>query len=334
MTRLDPTQAEGHAALEAVLVRGGAFRVAVERVIPLSGGASSATYAVDAVRGGAPWPLILQCAALEAGTLARSTQAALQMRAGARGVAVAPVVAVLAPDDRLGDGFVMERIEGESLAPRWLRLPEYAAAREAMTAQCAAALARLHAIPIAEVADLELAPSSPAASREALYQGYRSYGVDVPVFDLAFAWCAERLPDEPASAVVHGDFRSGNFIVGPEGLRAVLDWELAHLGHPLMDLAWLCCGTWRFGQWRLPVGGFGRREELIAAYEAAGGRRVDRPLLAALELFASLRWGVMCLQMAHAHLSGALPSVERAAIGRRVSETEADILHILKHGEV
>jgi hypothetical protein len=42
----------------------------------------------------------------------------------------------------------------------------------------------------------------------------------------------------------------------------------------------------------------------------------------------------MCLQMAQAHLSGARRSVELAAIGRRVSETEIDILHILKHGEV
>jgi aminoglycoside phosphotransferase (APT) family kinase protein len=166
-----------------------------------------------------------------------------------------------------------------------------------------------------------------------MYELYRGFGVDIPVFDLGFGWAMERMPTDRPSALVHGDFRSGNFIVGPDGLRAILDWELAHLGHPMEDIGWLCTNTWRFGEWRHPVGGFGHREPFYAAYEAAGGR-IDRDLVRLFELWGSLRWGVMCLQMAHAHLSGARRSVELAAIGRRVSETEIDILHILKHGEV
>ncbi len=322
--------------LAIVLGRAAGPTVEVSRVVALSGGAASLTFAVDATRDGALWPLIFQrgaSAEASVGALSKSVQARLQMRAREAGLPVAEVVAVLTPDDGLGDGFVMERIEGESLAPKWLRLAEYAQAREAMVAQCATALARLHSIPLATIGDLPLGGASLAEVREATFDLYRSFGVDVPVFDLAFAWLKERVPADPPSVLVHGDFRSGNFIVGAEGLRAVLDWELAHRGHPFEDIGWLCTNTWRFGEWRQPVGGFGTREAFFDAYEAAGGR-VDRGLAPVFELWGSLRWGVMCLQMADAHLSGARRSVELAAIGRRVSETEIDILHILKHGEV
>ncbi len=98
---------------------------------------------------------------------------------------------------------------------------------------------------------------------ERLFDHYRGFGVDEPVFDLAFAWLRERLPGAPPTVVCHGDFRSGNFIVGDAGLRAVLDWELAHLGDRHADLGWLCVNAWRFGQWRQPVGGFGDRAELV-----------------------------------------------------------------------
>lgn len=322
--------------LAALLTRAAGVLVEVTRAVALSGGAASLTFAVDAVRDGALWPLIFQRgAAGEAavGAMSKAVQARLQMRAHAAGLPVAEVVAIAEPDDGLGDGFVMARIDGETLAPKWLRLPEFVGARGAMVAQTATALARLHAIPIAEFADLPLAAASPADSRSAMFELYRSFGVEVPVFDLGFAWLAERVPADPPSVLVHGDFRSGNFIVGHDGLRAVLDWELAHLGHPMADIGWLCTNTWRFGEWRSPVGGFGARAAFYDAYEAAGGR-ADRALAPVFELWGSLRWGVMCLQMAASHLTGARRSVELAAIGRRVSETEADILHILKHGEV
>jgi aminoglycoside phosphotransferase (APT) family kinase protein len=322
--------------LTALLARAVDADVAVARVTALSGGAASLTFAVDATRDGAPWPLIFQRGAsgeAAVGAMPKALQAQLQVRARAAGLPVAEVVAIAAPDDGVGDGFVMARIDGESLAPKWLRLPDYAAARAAMVDQCATALARLHAIPMGEFADLPLSSASPADARAAMFDLYRGFGVDVPVFDLAFAWLRERLPADAPSVLVHGDFRSGNFIVGPEGLRAVLDWELAHLGHPMADIGWLCTNTWRFGEWRLPVGGFGERAAFFDAYAAAGGR-ADRTLAPVFELWGSLRWGVMCLQMAAAHLSGARRSVELAAIGRRVSETEADILHILKHGGI
>lgn len=92
---------------------------------------------------------------------------------------------------------------------------------------------------------------------------------------------------------MHGDFRNGNLIIGAEGVRAVLDWELAHLGDPMEDLGWVCVNSWRFGEIDKPVGGFGSREELFAGYEAAG-RKVDPARVKFWEVMGTLRWGIMC----------------------------------------
>ena len=136
-------------------------------------------------------------------------------------------------------------------------------------------------------------------------------------------------PPPPRDPVlVHGDFRLGNLIVGPEGLRAVLDWELTHVGNPAEDLGWLCVKAWRFGAGP-PVAGLGSREELLAAYRAAGGPDISLAELRWWEILGTLRWGVICLTQAWAHLSGAHRSVELAAIGRRVCEQEWDLLLLL-----
>jgi hypothetical protein len=108
----------------------------------------------------------------------------------------------------------------------------------------------------------------------------------------------------------------------------VLDWELAHLGDPLEDLGWLCVKAWRFGVDR-PVGGFGDYDDLVAAYEAAGGAAVDRDALRWWEAVGTLKWGIMCILQANAHTSGLVRSVELAAIGRRVCENEWDLLELL-----
>jgi aminoglycoside phosphotransferase (APT) family kinase protein len=320
------------AAVAAVLARAGQAADVVS-ITALSGGAASATYAVEAVRGGVPWRLILQRAPA-ASAFPKADQAALQMLAGAHGIPVAPVAAVLALEDGLGEGFVMERIAGEALAPKWLRLPEYAQARAALTGQCAVVLARLHGLSPTLVDGLQLPTGRIDEQHAAMFARYRQFQVDSPVFDLAFAWLAERCGAAEPRSIVHGDFRSGNFLIDESGLAAVLDWELAHLGEGAEDLGWLCVNAWRFGVWQRPVGGFGEREALYEAYAAAGGCHVDRARAHMWEVWGTLRWGLACLQLADDHVSGRVRSVERAAIGRRVSEVELDLLHLIRFGDI
>jgi hypothetical protein len=149
------------------------------------------------------------------------------------------------------------------------------------------------------------------------------------VFELALDWLTVNPPPAREPVLLHGDFRLGNLIVGPEGLRAVLDWELTHLGNPAEDLGWLCVKAWRFGAAR-PVAGVGSREELLAEYRAAGGADIGPDELRWWEVLGTLRWGVICLSQAWTHLSGEHRSVELAAIGRRVCEQEWDLLLLLE----
>ena len=254
-----------------------------------------------------------------------AAEAGLIRAAAAEGVPVADVVAT---GDGEGDGLggpwvVARRVDGETIPRRILRDDDFAVARSALTAQCGAALAAIHRVDPERVTGLE--------ETDQLHQ-FREL-VDVldqphPAFELGFRWLEANRPPPSGRSVVHGDFRNGNLIVGPDGLRAVLDWELAHLGDPLEDLGWLCVRAWRFGG-PGPVGGFGEREELYAAYEAAGGRPVDPDVARWWEVLGTLKWGVMCIIQTATHLTGQTRSVELAAIGRRVCENEYDLLTLI-----
>jgi aminoglycoside phosphotransferase (APT) family kinase protein len=304
---------------------------AVEGLTRLSGGASQETWSFDARTDAGPLPLVLRrrpggAAAGGAGALAVAleTEAALLGLAAEAGVPVPAVRALLEPGDALGSGYLMDRLEGETIPRRILRDDAFAAVRPRLARQCGEILARIHAVPPARLPELPLAPA------DVQLREYRAVhdaaGEPHPVFELAFGWIAARLPPPPEPALVHGDFRNGNLLVGPDGVRGVLDWEIAHRGDPMEDLGWICVSSWRFGGIDLPVGGFGTREDLFAGYEAAGGRRVDPERVRFWEIVGTLKWGIMCTMMYQIFRSGVDRSVERAAIGRRVSETEIDLL--------
>ncbi len=150
------------------------------------------------------------------------------------------------------------------------------------------------------------------------------------MFELAFRWLRQRLPDAAHRTLVHGDYRIGNVMFGPEGTRAILDWELSHIGDPAEDLGWLCVRAWRFGNDDLPVGGIGRRETLLAAYRDAGGAPISAERVRFWEVFGNLKWAIICIAQAKTHLDGLVKSVELASLGRRTAETELELLELIK----
>ncbi|NMD24705.1 MAG: phosphotransferase family protein, partial [Actinobacteria bacterium] len=196
--------------------------------------------------------------------------------------------------------------------------------REVLPAQLGAALAQVHAVDTTGLSSLPTADQV-RQYREALDQ----MGQPHPAFELAFKWLEVNRPAVGAPVLVHGDFRLGNVIVGDDGLRAVIDWELAHLGDPMEDLGWLCVKAWRFGS-SLPVAGVGEYRQLFEAYEAAGGGAVDPDVVRWWEVLGTLKWGVMCIMQANAHVAGLTRSHELAAIGRRVCENEHDLFLALE----
>jgi aminoglycoside phosphotransferase (APT) family kinase protein len=227
----------------------------------------------------------------------------------------------------LGAGFFMQHIEGEALGQRIVRGDAFADARPKLARQCGEILARIHGLPrpggLPQQNAIEIV--------DALERQHRLENWPRPVFELAFRWLREHAPAAAAATVVHGDFRNGNLLIGPDGVRAVLDWELAHAGDPMEDLGWICVNSWRFGAIDKPVGGFGSREDLYAGYEAAGGR-VNWDAARFWEVLGTLRWGVICTLSTIALREGLATGIERAMIARRASETELDLLDLLEAG--
>jgi aminoglycoside phosphotransferase (APT) family kinase protein len=243
------------------------------------------------------------------------------------GVPVPAIRYVLRAEDGLGAGFVMERLAGETLGRRIVRDARFAGARRVLARQCGQALARIHALPTTGLPALRLGGTQ--AELQFQVDLHRSHGVARPVFELALQWLRLHAPADASKPVlVHGDFRNGNLMVDEAGLVGVLDWELAHLGDPMEDLGWLCVNAWRFGCNDLPVGGFGTREELFEGYAAAGGQ-TDPQRVHYWEVLGTLKWGIVCESMFHAWLAGHERDVEKAAIGRRASESEIDLLALL-----
>jgi aminoglycoside phosphotransferase (APT) family kinase protein len=223
--------------------------------------------------------------------------------------------------DGVGSQYLlMDHVDGETIPRRVLRDPGFAEARAGLAAELGRVLARIHAIPLAELPELD--SGDPL---EQLRASHDAFDEPRPALELVLRWLAEHRPPPRRPGLVHGDFRNGNLMLGPEGLRAVLDWELAHLGDPVQDLGWLCVKAWRFGA-PAPVGGFGGRAELLDGYAEVAGWRPSEDELLWWEVYGTAHWAVICRQQAERHLGGTERSVEMAVLGRRVCESEHDAL--------
>jgi aminoglycoside phosphotransferase (APT) family kinase protein len=307
--------AELAAGLSGVL--GGAH---VSGLARLSGGASRETWRFEADGS----PLILQ-RQRDGAVRPMTTEVAVLRAAHEGGVAVPEVVVDGGASTALGNPFMVVRaVEGETIARKILRDDEFSAARARLTADIGTAMARLHSLPT------QSAPGLVEQDEVATYRRVLDdLGEPHPVFEVAFRWLEANRPASTERAIVHGDFRLGNVMVDGNGLVAVLDWELAHVGDPMEDLGWVCVKAWRFGGGN-PVAGLGTYDELFDAYEAAGRPRPDIDVVRWWEVLGTLKWGIMCITQAASHLNGLARSHELAAIGRRVCENEWDLIGLLK----
>jgi len=326
MTGRDPAMSEG---LRRVLARLDPRVQEVANLTRLSAGATNETWSLDAVRDAGVEPLILRRSAVGRGPGVLSLQAEARVLTAVHAcdVPVPAIRYVLAPEDGLGEGFLMERIAGATLPVKILRDPALASVRPQLASQLGSIAAAIQAVQLSRLPELPLLDAQ--RQLQHLHSQYAEQETARPVFDLAFRWLREHLPPAVAPVLVHGDYRHGNLIIGAQGVHAVLDWELAHVGDPAEDLAWMCIPPWRFGELDKPVGGLGMREELLAAHERASGRAIEKARLEWWDVLGSLRWGIMCADMPKWMRSGRDKSVERATISRRASESELDLLRLL-----
>ncbi|MGP6191526.1 MAG: phosphotransferase family protein [Vulcanimicrobiaceae bacterium] len=322
----------------------------VERLQLLAGGASQEAWAVDLAvdaavadsTAGERLQLVLRRdlgGVLTLVTLDRATEFAVISAAYAAGVPVPRPY--FKPGSIAGKpAFFMQRVSGEAVGRRVVTDPALAKARELLPAQLAQALAAIHRVDYrANGVESRLQHPRPSQSAIAveldrLYRELDEVDEPHPVLELALRRLVRDEPSGPARVtLVHGDFRIGNVLVADDGLRAVLDWEFAHVGDPYEDLGWFCVRAWRFGNDALEAGGITDRETWLREYERASGERVDRARVEYMELLGNVKWAVGASMQARRHLSGAEPSIELASLGRLCAEMEYEALRLLEAGE-
>jgi len=247
-----------------------------------------------------------------------------------KGVMVPKVLARLSADDGLGEGFVMAKMSGKALPQTLFRNKIYQSALEGLSKQCARELVSIHNIPTGDLPK-DLPRISPAHAITEIEQIHLEIGTQIPVFELAFAWLKANLPELNEPRLVHSDFRMGNLLVDETGLSLVLDWELAHMGDPIRDVAYMCTPSWRFGRYAKEAGGFAALEVWISDYEAAKGGPIDRERFNWWMVYNTLWWGVTCTSMGNAFRDKTVRTLERTIIGRRASEVEIDLLLLLRN---
>jgi len=318
--------------LQAALQRRFGTRARVENLNRPTVGGSNHTVLFDLVEGSSRRRLVLRA---ETYTAPGSPfiDPALQYRlmevAGRYGVPVPEGIFLLDGDDGLGRGFVMGHVEGETVPQRILREPRFAKVVARLPGDLGEILARLHSIPIEEVEFVGATPDS-RDPVEAQRSRYDSYDEPHPAIELGLRWLERHRRPGEHRALVHADFRNGNFIMTEEGVAAVLDWECTHLGDPMEDLAWLCLKSWRFSRPDRPVGGFGERSDLYDAYEAAGGTAVDPEAIRYWEIFGFVRWAVLSVMQGHGHVVGGRASLVYAATARNTTTIEHDLVRALQ----
>lgn len=219
------------------------------------------------------------------------------------------------------EAFVMERLDGETIGRRIVRMDPVP---PQLPTQMAEEIAKIHAIPASRL------PFLPAAGLERMVDELDEVGEPHPAIELGLWWLREHRPPAREPVVVHGDYRIGNLVVREDGLAGVLDWEFAHVDDPVRDLAFSLVRAWRFGVPQKRLGGVGPVEPYVERYNELTGRSVTRAELDYWELAGNVGWAIGCLTQMRRHLSGLDRSVELAILGRLGAEVEYEIVNLLE----
>ncbi|MVU83780.1 phosphotransferase [Nocardia sp. ET3-3] len=305
--------------------------VRVSAVQPLSAGARRRNIAFDADLGGCVLRMVATLVPGSIQLLPVGVEAGVRELAREHGVPVPHTLAVCTDTGFVGEPFMLsERLDGETVPRRVLRMVQEHGSGEAVGEQLGRAMGLLHAID-PEQGSPELPGSASADPAETLLAEADSMVAhllpDRPVFAFALRWLARNLPARPDRlTLVHTDIRNGNLIVGPDGIRALLDWEgTQRFGDPMRDAAWCALRMWRFGVDDREFGGFADRAAFVRGYTGAGGD-FDAERFRWWKVACTLAWGAMLAGQAAAFLDGTVPSIVMAASGRRIPEIEWDLL--------
>ncbi len=289
---------------------GGAVQIAGwKRVF---GGNARQAYAFDAI-----WPdgrnvpciMLRQVAAKHVDSDTAAEYAVLRSMNGAQ--VRAPAAIALDADGSVtgAPSIVLQRIAGEAGAMPFLNQPDFAIGR-ALTADLARATADLHRFDW-QTGGLNAGDADPILAQIEYWDtNFRNHRLEPhPVLAWLFSWLRRHAPRPARLALVHGDLRPGNFLYEGDRVTALLDWEMAHVGDPAEDAAWIYRALWSPERF-VPIDGF------LEVHAKQAGFAIPRRNMTFYRIFSEAKFASISLAAAHSFASGGtsnLRHIDRAA---------------------
>jgi aminoglycoside phosphotransferase (APT) family kinase protein len=309
----------------ADLLTGGAVQDNWHLVVEVDGGAHA---------GRRDWVMRTDAASQLGISLDRASEHAVIAAANTAGVRVAAPIAHASDAALIGKPFMVQaKVYGSANARRLVRDPRLAEYGPELARELGRQLATIHRIrtPRSELAMLPLPLLPPGRAEVArLRPALDRASEPRPALEYALCWLDANAPAAPRElSLVHGDFRTGNYMVDDGRLTGILDWEFAHWGDPREDLGWFCARCWRAGNDTLTAGGIALRADLLAGYNSCADRKVEEAELRYWEILAAARWaGIAVLQGDRFRVAGD-ERIEPALTALMPSEMELDALDLI-----
>ncbi len=317
----------------------GAERVAIVGAALLAGGAVQQNWRLDAeVTGGAragrhAWVLRTDAAASLDVSLDRLSEFRCIEAAHKAGVKVAEPIAASGDSGLIGRPFAIQAlVAGNAQGRRIVRDPALVEFGEDLAREIGRELARIHSVrPKAGVLSFLPIPMTNPSRREvaAMRKGLDGASEARPALEYVLSWLDANAPEPPAITLVHGDFRTGNYMVEKGQLTAVLDWEFCHWGDPREDIGWFIARCWRFGNDDKVAGGIAKLASLLEGYNGVADIKLTASELPYFEVLAAARWATISLLQGDRFIKGGERSLELALTGLMPPEMEWDALDVI-----
>ncbi|MBY0511161.1 MAG: phosphotransferase family protein [Rhodospirillaceae bacterium] len=285
----------------------GAANVVITNVTPVSGGNARRAFAFDAAWDVAGKHTALPCIMLakaEPGQLETDLETEFRVLRALQDsdVPAPPALWIDTTGDSLGcPTLIMERIAGTSNI-KALLAAEPAAANRAIAEDLAAAAGKLHTLAWRgkNLGNLETPSPETVAGEQVVYWEnlfLKNRMEPLPAMVAAFHWLKTHAPKAERIVLLHGDFRFGNFLYEGAKITALLDWEMAHLGDPMEDLAWAYRPLWSPARHMT-------LEDFAARYTQHSGIPAPAANLRFYRLFSEIKHAVISLNAARAFADG------------------------------
>lgn len=306
---------------EAALLGGGAVQENWRLVADVEGGPREGRHT---------WVLRTDAVARISLSLDRAGEFGVLKAAHAAGVAVAEPIARCADVSIIGAPFLIQAfVPGIAQARRIVRDPALKDYGESLAERLGAELAKIHTIrpPQDELSFLPIPMLPPGRNEVArLRNALTPASEPRPALEYVLAWLDAHAPKQEAITLVHGDFRTGNYLVNEGRLGAILDWEFAHWGDRHEDIGWIMARCWRFGNDARETGGIGSREAFYRGYRSAAAHPLDESIVPYWEIMAAAKWATVAVLQGDRYRTGGENSIELALTGLMAPEMEIDAL--------